>query len=610
MGLKKISYKSYKSYCRLYRLVQRKGTIMAFCTNCGASVDADDKFCDQCGESIEQVTQVNQIPRTEQFAQTNQPYEQAAITQKPNNKHSKLIVAIISLIVILAAAIFGITYYFVNQNKTVTIPVIKVANAQEAVKKLQSQGLKVRVTQEFGRAKRGSFLKLKGAKPGEAVKASRIVTVVESLGPGMPKNVIVKTLKEITKEVKEMGIKVQVHKVVATSKPGTVVATYPTPGHAFVPAYDGDNMHIAIATPIDSKDYGKVLPADILGKDKNTAKKMPEKAGITNYKLKPRFSSKDFVGKITGSYPDLGDSYAMNTGDITVYYGVDASETKEVLTKKVHLDGMENADVRVTKGLSPIAGVWCKKGGDCLYFNEAPSFNQGESTVVLGTRIGDLMHDGTQPMLLTDENYLSMNNYSQDISAPILYDKKSPTYDMMKNHLLSGDTGAVEFYKGLDLPSCGNNIFSPSPGVRVCEHGKDITAENSPEKFDEQGMYTGSSKDANTGLTYKMHDFFVLVPVNTKFDEIEKSGYFKGEGKNKPDFSRPFIMRRDPKLYDKTQVAIPDGVTGDNYPTSPFVPTKKNKPVPFAPAPDDSNVYYKLEDPINWSLLDIIKTFN
>lgn len=608
---------------------------MAFCTNCGASVNADDKFCEHCGESIEQVTQpeqvtqteqvtqnnqipqteqaaqLNQVPQTEQVTQANQPSKQATITQKPNKKHSKLIVAIISLIVILAAAIFGITYYFVNQNKTVTIPIIKVANAQEAVKKLQSQGLKVRVTQEFGRAKRGSFLKLKGAKPGEAVKASRIVTVVESLGPGMPKNVIGKTLKEITKEVKEMGIKVQVHKVAATSKPGTVVATYPTPGHAFVPAYEGDNMHIAIATPIDSKDYGKVVPADILGKDKNTAKKMLEKAGITNYKLKPRFSSKDFVGKITGSYPDLGDLYAMNTGDITVYYGVDANETKEVLTKKMHLDGMDNADVRVTNGLSPIAGVWCKKGGDCLYFNEAPSSNQGESTVVLGTRIGDLMHDGTSPMLMSDDNYLSMSNFSQDISAPILYDKKSPTYDMMKNHLLSGDTGAVEFYKGFDLPSCGNDISYPSPGTVICEHGKEINAENSPEKFDDQGMYTGSSKDANTGLTYKMHDFFVLVPVNTKFDELEKSGYFKGEGKNKPDFSRPFIMRRDPKLYDKTQVAIPDdsGV-GPDYPTSPFVPTRKNKPVPFAPAPDDSNVYYKLEEPINWSLLDIIKTFN
>ncbi|RIY28191.1 serine/threonine protein kinase, partial [Bifidobacteriaceae bacterium WP022] len=93
--------------------------------------------------------------------------------------------------------------------------------------------------------------------------------------------------------------------------------------------------------------------------------------------------------------------------------------------------------------------------------------------------------------MISDENYLSMNNYSQDISGSILYDKKLPMNDMMKNHLLSGDTGAVEFYKGLDLPSCGNNIFSPSPGVRVCEHGKDINAENSPEKFDDQGMYKG-----------------------------------------------------------------------------------------------------------------------
>lgn len=585
----------------------------------------DAKFCEQCGTPNENYTKQSEEQAKEQAneQEINQVEQQTHAqelqeeTNKDNKNHKKkgAFISIICAIIVLAIVATAGTIYYITQvqpnSGMVTVPAIKDTNAQAAATNLRSKGFKVEIVKELNKRKKGSFVSLKGIKPGSKVKNSTKITVVESLGPGMPKNVIGKTLKEITKEVKEMGIKVQVHKVVATSKPGTVVATYPTPGHAFVPAYEGDNMHIAVATPIDSKDYGKVVPADILGKDMNTAKNMLKKAGITNYKLKPRFSSKDFVGKITGSYPDLGDLYAMNTGDITVYYGVDASKTKEVLTKKDHLDGMDNADVRLTKGLSPIAGVWCKKGGDCLYFNEAPSFVEGESTVVLGTRIGDLMHDGTQPMLISDENYLGMNNYSQDISGLILYDKKLPMNDMMKNHLLSGDTGAVEFYKGLDLPSCGNNIFPPSTGSRVCEHGKDINAEDNPEEFDDQGMYTGSSKDANTGLTYKMHDFFVLVPVNTKFDELEKSGYFKGKGKNKPDFSRPFIMRRDSKLYDKTQVAIPDDSEGGpDYPTSPFVPTKKNKPVPFAPAPDDSNVYYKVEEPINWSLFDIIKTFN
>ena len=210
-------------------------------------------------------------------------------------------------------------------------------------------------------------------------------------------------------------------------------------------------------------------------------------------------------------------------------------------------------------------------------------------------------------MLFSNENYLTMNNFSQDMSGLSLYDKKQPMYDMMKNHLLSGDTGAVEFYKGFDLPSCGNKLQFPSMGTKVCEQGKYITAKSDPEKFDSDGMYKGS--DANTGLSYRMNDFFVLIPVNTKFGELEKSGYFKGKGKNKPDFSRPFIMRRDPKLYDKLEVAIPDNATGDNYPTSPFVPTKENKPVPFAPAPDDDNVYYKLEEPLNWNLFDNYKNF-
>lgn len=601
---------------------------MLFCTNCGSSMLDDAKFCEQCGTPNENYTKQSEEQAKEQVneqaneQEINQVEQQTHVqelqeeTNEDNKNHKKkgAFISIICAIIVLAIVATAGTIYYITQvqpnSGMVTVPAIKDTNAQAAATNLRSKGFKVQIVRELNKRKKGSFVSLKGIKPGSKVKNSTKITVVESLGPGMPKNVMGKTVNEITDEVKEMGLKVEVHKVPATSKPGTVVATYPTPGHAFVPAYEGDNMHIAVATPIASEDYGKVVPADLLGKDTNTAKNMLKKAGITNYKLEPRFSSKDFVGKITGSYPNLGDLYAMNTGDITVYYGVDASKTKEVLTKKEHLGGMENADVRVTKGLSPIAGVWCKKGGDCLYFNEAPSFVEGESTVVLGTRIGDLMHDGTSPMMISDENYLSMNNYSQDTSGLILYDKKLPAYDMMKNHLLSGDTGAVEFYKGLDLPSCGNNIFPPSTGSRVCVHGKDINAEDNPEEFDDQGMYTGSSKDANTGLTYKMHDFFVLVPVNTKFDELEKSGYFKGKGKNKPDFSRPFIMRRDSKLYDKTQVAIPDGVTGPDYPTSPFVPTKKSKTVPFAPAPDDSNVYYKLEEPINWSLFDIIKTFN
>lgn len=581
----------------------------------------DAKFCEQCGTPNENYTkqsedQANEqeINQVEQQTYAQELQEETNKSNK-NNKKKGAFISIICAIIVLAIVATAGTIYYITQvqpnSGMVTVPAIKDTNAQAAATNLRSKGFKVEIVRELNKRKKGSFVSLKGIKPGSKIKNSTKITVVESLGPGMPKNVMGKTVNEITDEVKEMGLKVEVHKVPATSKPGTVVATYPTPGHAFVPAYEGDNMHIAVATPIDSKDYGKVVPADILGKDMNTAKNMLKKAGITNYKLKPRFSSKDFVGKITGSYPDLGDLYAMNTGDITVYYGVDASKTKEVLTKKEHLGGIDNADVRVTKGLSPIAGVWCKKGGDCLYFNEAPSFNQGESTVVLGTRIGDLMHDGTSPNNLNDEDYFTMSNFSQDTSGPILYDKKLPTYDMMKNHLLSGDTGAVEFYKGFDLPSCGNDIFPPTSGSRICEHGKEIDIESNPEKFDDQGVYKGSDKDANTGLTYKMHDFFVLVPVNTKFDELEKSGYFKGKGKNKPDFSRPFIMRRDPKLYDKTQVAIPDEISGpDNYPTSPFVPTKKNKPVPFAPAPDDSNVYYKLEEPINWSSLDIIKTFN
>ena len=588
---------------------------MAFCTNCGASVDANDKFCEQCGESIEQVTQVNQIPRTEQFAQTNQPSEQATIIQKPNNKHSKMIVAIISLIVILAAAIFGITYYFVNQNKTVTIPVIKVTNAQDAVVKLKKQGLKVQVSKEPSPSKKGSFLKLKGVKQGERVNSSKPVTVVESLGPGMPKNVIGKTLKSITREVKEMGVPVKVYEVSATSKPGTVVATYPMPGQAFEKSDYADSMRIAVSVNGNKK----AIPIDIFGTDKNNAKSKLEKVGINNIEFKPRFSSRKLIGKIVGSHPSLGSEVTEENEKVTLYYGIDAKDTKNSLAIPITDTNWDTSDLpsrtRLAINFGPMAGEWCTNSGKCIYLNEyyPDNNNHSYSDVLLEDHPMKLRSVAELPeRSFINSDDLSLTNFSQDISGTILFDPKVHTkiqYDTMKNHLLSGDTGAAEFYKGFDLPSCGKlNSFAEAP-AGFCVHGKFVNITDNPDQFDENGQYLGSQDDISTGLVYRMQDFFVLIPVNAKLEQIEKSGYFRGTGKHTPDLNRPFILRRDPKLYDKTEIPIPDNKSwGPDSDTSPFVPTKKHKAIPFAPAPDDDNAYYKVENQIDWSDFHNAKT--
>lgn len=611
---------------------------MAFCINCGAKVDQDDNFCEKCGaptdlqnartNSYNQQNELNPIPQPTKANQTNQATVNLAnqttntnqaksnqnskqtkspeTLQKSTKKRLKFIIAIIAILVVVAVA----ACYFINQNRTITVPIIKVTNAQDAVSKLQSQGLKVQVTKEPGRAKKGSFLRLEGVKQGERINSSKPVTVVESLGPGMPKDVIGKTLESVTSEVKEMGVPVKVYEVSATSKPGTVVATYPMPGQAFEKSDYSDSMRIAVGVNSDKK----AIPIDIYGTDKNNAKSKLVAAGINNIEFKPRFSSRKLIGKIVGSNPSLGSEVTKKNEKVTLYYGIDAKDTKNSLTTPLGTDSYSDLSpsTRIANNLGPMAGEWCTNSGKCIYLNEYYPNNDDHSysDVLLEDHpIKDGDVNKIPERSFNSDDYLSLTNFSQDISGAILYDPKVHTkiqYDTMKNHLLSGDTGAAEFYKGNDLPSCGKlNGFAGAPAA-FCIHGKFVNITDNPDQFNENGEYLGSQDDINTGLVYKMHDFFVLIPVNAKLEQLEKSGYFRGTGKHTPDLNRPFILRRDPKLYSKTEIPIPDHKWGLG--SNPFVPTKYHKAIPFAPAPDDDNAYYKVENKIDWSDFHNAKT--
>lgn len=651
---------------------------MVFCINCGAKVDQDDNFCEKCGaptdlqnaraNSYNQQNKLNPIPQqakddqasqttvnranqatvnqanratvnqagqtiqanksnranqtnnTSNFNNTNQAKfnqnskqtKSPETLQKSTKKRLKFIIAIIAILVVIAVA----ACYFINQNRTITVPIIKVTNAQDAVSKLQSQGLKVQVAKEPGRAKKGSFLRLEGVKQGERINSSKPVTVVESLGPGMPKDVIGKALESVTSEVKEMGVPVKVYEVATTSKPGTVVATSPMPGQAFEKSDYSDSMRIAVSANSNKK----AIPIDIFGTDKNNAKSKLEKVGINNIELKPRFSSRKLIGKIVGSHPSLGSEVTKKNEKVTLYYGIDAKDTKNSLT--IPLDKSSYPDLppstRLAVNLGPMAGEWCTNSGKCIYLNEyyPDNDNHSYSGVLLENHPMKLRSVAELPeRSFNDDDYLnnrdelSLTNYSQDISGAILYDPKVHTkiqYDTMKNHLLSGDTGAAEFYKGFDLPSCGKlNSFAEAP-AGFCVHGKPINSANNPDQFNENGEYLGSQDDISTGLVYRMQDFFVLIPVDAKLEQLEKSGYFRGTGKHTPDLNRPFILRRDPNLYSKTEIPIPDHKWGLG--SNPFVPTKYHKAIPFAPAPDDDNAYYKVENKIDWSDFHNAKT--
>ena len=537
------------------------------------------------------------------------------VDKNEEKKHNKtaLIVHIICTVIIAAIAVTaGVIYYFTQVNSRsnmITVPVIKVANAQEAATKLRATGFTVRVVQEPNRRKKGSFVSLKGVKSGTQVKSSTTVTVVESLGPGMPKDVVGKTLESITSEVKAMDLPVKVYEVAATSKPGTVVATYPLPGQAFEKSGDDDAMRIAVGVHSDKN----VIPVDIFGRSKDEAKNKLANYGINNIEFKPRFSSRKLIGKIVASYPALGSEVTEENEKVTLYYGIDAKDTKNSLTTPLGTDSYSDLSpsTRIASNLGPMAGEWCTNSGKCIYLNEYYPDNNDHSysKVLLEDHPMKLRSVAELPEeTRINDNDLSLTNFSQDISATILFNSETPENDMMKNHLLSGDTGAAEFYEGHDLPSCGKvNNYEGSPNA-FCVYGKYINPTDNSDQF-EDGNYIGSYDDAGTGLVYRMQDFFVLIPVNAKLEQLEKSGYFRGTGKHTPDLNRPFILRRDPKLYSKTEIPIPDDrEPGPDNDTSPFVPTKKHKAIPFAPAPDDDNAYYKVENPVNWSDLHNAKT--
>lgn len=537
------------------------------------------------------------------------------VDKNEEKKHNKtaLIVHIICTVIIAAIAVTaGVIYYFTQVNSRsnmITVPVIKVANAQEAATKLRATGFTVRVVQEPNRRKKGSFVSLKGVKSGTQVKSSTTVTVVESLGPGMPKDVVGKTLESITSEVKAMDLPVKVYEVAATSKPGTVVATYPLPGQAFEKSGDDDAMRIAVGVHSDKN----VIPVDIFGRSKDEAKNKLANYGINNIEFKPRFSSRKLIGKIVASYPALGSEVTEENEKVTLYYGIDAKDTKNSLTTPLGTDSYSDLSpsTRIASNLGPMAGEWCTNSGKCIYLNEYYPDNNDHSysKVLLEDHPMKIRSVAELPEeTRINDNDLSLTNFSQDISATILFNSETPENDMMKNHLLSGDTGAAEFYEGHDLPSCGKvNNYEGSPSA-FCVYGKYINPTDNPDQF-EDGNYIGSYDDAGTGLVYRMQDFFVLIPVNAKLEQLEKSGYFRGTGKHTPDLNRPFILRRDPKLYSKTEIPIPDDrEPGPDNDTSPFVPTKKHKAIPFAPAPDDDNAYYKVENPVNWSDLHNAKT--
>ena len=344
-----------------------------FCINCGKKVEDDWSFCDNCGFPVEDTaattsttnstapSDTTNAANTTDSAQTatvstanptnaaNPNSESSSPINNKNNKKTKrkviIISIIVSLVVVLAAAI-GVFAYFAN-NK-VYIPKssqLKNMPVNTIESNLKKQGLTVEVKKEFNKLKSGSYIRLNGANPGSYVLKSNKITIVESIGPGVPeKGVIGASLSSAKEVIKDMGVEIKIHQVVSNNKKdGEVIGADPMPGNSVINP-DHDAIHLAVASK------GKGIPIDLFGMDKEAALKKLESLGFKDVMLTPHFSSKKMLGKIVGSYPSLGSS--VTNGHIDLLYGIDASKTKEALSSYV-----DHGKSYIIQFLDPLLGL-------------------------------------------------------------------------------------------------------------------------------------------------------------------------------------------------------------------------------------------------------------
>ncbi|RFT41528.1 serine/threonine protein kinase, partial [Bifidobacteriaceae bacterium NR003] len=193
---------------------------------------------------------------------------------------------VVAASIVIAAALGTFLYFELNKVKLPNASEFARTSITKMTKKLEKQGLSVRIKGEFNKRKRGSFLRLDGTNPGNSVLKFNPVTIVQSKGPGVPSEGIVgKKVGSVTKVLKKMGVEVKVHNVVVDNKPtGEVIGSEPMPGYSVINGNKGV-INLAVA----SKNKG--IPVNIFGMDKDKAKEKLNSLGFNDITLKPHFAS-------------------------------------------------------------------------------------------------------------------------------------------------------------------------------------------------------------------------------------------------------------------------------------------------------------------------------
>lgn len=602
---------------------------MKYCTQCGAANEDDDQFCSQCGQPLDAAVKTDdqspdQIKDAEQ-TDRRQPSEdeldqsasdtgasdtaeasavntesrdsnQATDAIEVNKTGTKpgdteavplsvlpgqgsasgsapasvvasrkrlyiLIAAFVALVLVITC---GFVAY--RQLSPKAMPHVQAKTAAEAVEQLKKAGIPAKTQLQFSPKRKGSFIRLSGADKSGHLPKNAHVTVTESAGPGVPKGTIGQSKAKAVQTLKTMEVPLTVADVVSSKTDvGQVAASSPSDGQPVLDSKDG--IHVGIATDKAG------IPIEIAGMDKDQAQSQLEAKGYS-ITMQPRFSSQKNLGKIVGANPSIGQP--TDTKTATLYYGVDASKKLDVLATK---EDSFPQSVYILNKEANLAGQYCTEDGDCLNLDAVSKDEAGSqfgfSSQYLKVR-GETIPDGNW------RDYLSLCTFSQDPSGCI--PSNTDLYEgagYMKNHLISGQSGAFELYAGAGLPNCGTMPVDAA----FCDNGT--------PKFVPLGEDPGFK---NSGLKWKAKDFFVYMPVGAKLDKLESDEYFAGRSNFKPDADRPYLIKRDNSKY-------PDRSADGNRNKNPYAPTQYGKAEPFQEAPNKRNVYYLVENPINWKAI-------
>ena len=167
---------------------------MRYCTRCGQPIKPEAMFCANCGAPVTLGDATNDATRMASPPAPVTPVAPAATSMAPSAGDSarrKLMIMIAAVIVVIALVVAGIVTKGFGAWSERQIPQIDAsAKASDVVAKLESSGIHVKRAKAYGAAKQGEYLRLDGYEPGEHVGRDETVTVVESLGPGVPEGTV------------------------------------------------------------------------------------------------------------------------------------------------------------------------------------------------------------------------------------------------------------------------------------------------------------------------------------------------------------------------------------------------------------------------------------